>query len=217
MGEGAGIERQAQRRWRRRADVRDVVVAVPPAPRLVDRLSVDEAVHALDISAAPVRSRIRPGELKAERVARRGGTAWAVWPLVVEDEAPHRQVVSPGGPPHAAPFVERVVHTAPAMAGGLAVWCSLAALAQQLAAANASQARARHRLEREHARLEREHARLVAEVEDAAEMLAIQAAEHARAARRAGRLIYSLSLMVVALGALLLMVGPLAAIGRLGT
>ena len=209
MGDGAGIGRQAERvEWRgRRREARTVadspggvVAGLPSHPTVVDRVSVGEAAQALDISAATVRRRIHTGELAAERVGRHGRTAWAV-------RLPA---------PSAEPAVERVVHTAPAAAAGLALWCGMAALAQQLAKANASQARARHALGRENDRLVRENGRLVAELEDAVAALASQAGEHARAGRRARWLVAGLSLAVVALGALLLVLGPLATVGRLG-
>ena len=153
------------------------------------------------------RSRLRTGDVETERRVTVRAAADGGAPLCV---------LPSGDAPSAEPPVERVVYAGPAMAGGLALWCTMATLAQQLAAANASQACARHALERNQGRLVRENGRLVAELEDTALVLAIQAEDHARACRRATWLIYGLSLAVVALGALLLVLGPLAAGGRFG-
>ena len=197
---GQGAEQGGRRRARGRGG-RDA--AWPPHPTAVDRVFDGGAARAPAISAAP------------EHIVRHGGRRGRGGAPPAEDPAPRLRVVPTGGRP-AAPPVERVVPATPAPTGGLPLWCSMAAVAQQLAAATARQARARHGLERQTAKLERENARLVAEVADATELLAIQAEEHARAARRAGRLIAGLSLAVAALGALLLVLGPLAAVGRLG-
>jgi hypothetical protein len=92
----------------------------------------------------------------------------------------------------------------------------MATLAQQFAAANARQARAQHVLEREQDRLVRENTRLAADLEAAAGALATQAEGHVRASQRTRWLVYGLSFLVAALGGLLLVLGPLATIGRLG-
>jgi hypothetical protein len=120
------------------------------------------------------------------------------------------------GAPSAEPPVDRVIHAAPATPRGLPLWCAMATLAQQFAAANARQARARHVLEGEQDRLVRENTRLAADLEAAAGALATQAEDHVRASQRTRWLVYGLSFLVAALGGLLLVLGPLATIGRLG-
>ncbi len=213
MGDGAGSGRGVEQAgWRRVRGGAGAVVerhdgggtAWPPHPTAMDRVFGGGTALGLDISAATARSIRHEGATRAVR--RSAG----------EDAAPRLRLVASDGLPAGALPVERAVRATPASTGGVALWCSMAAVAQQLAAANARQARARQGLERQNAQLERENARLVAEVEDAMEALAIQAEEHARAARRAGRLIAGLSLAVAALGPLLLVLGPLAAVGRLG-
>ena len=213
MGDGAGGGRGVEQAgWRRERGGAGAVVerrdgggtAWPPHPTAMDRLFGAGIACGPDIPTATARS------------IRHEGATWPARRSTGEDAAPRLRPVSSDGRPAAAPPVEWVVQVAPAPTGGVALWCSMAAMAQQLAAANARQARARQGLERQNAQLERENARLVAEVEDAMEALAIQAEEHARAARRAGRLIAGLSLAVAALGPVLLVLGPLAAVGRLG-
>lgn len=140
----------------------------------------------------------------AERTVEQRGADWMV-------------ILPSVGSPDAESPVERVVSAAPAATEGLALWWTMATLAQQLARANASQAAARHVLERECDRLVRENGRLVAELEEVAAALASQAEEHARDSRRARWTTYGLSLVVAGLGALLLVLGPLASVGRLGS
>ena len=195
MGMGMGGGRQVEQfEWRGRggnaADAPPGRVATvrarPPRPAGAGRVSIDEAVRAPGIAAATVR-RSR----------------------AVEDAAPRLRAVSSGGSPTLAAPVERVVPAVPAASVEPPLWCGLAVVAQQLAAANASQARARHALERE-------NRRLVAELEDAAVLLALHAKARVRAGRRARWLVCGLSLVVAALAALLLVLVPLAVMGRPG-
>jgi hypothetical protein len=158
-----------------------------------------------------------PSIRATEALRRRIGASDRMPRLTVEQPGAEWMVVLPSAnPPDAEPAVERVVSTAPAPSEGLALWCTMATLAQQLARANASQASVRHTLERECGRLIGENGRLVARLEEATAALASQAEEHARASRRARWIIYGLSLVVAGLGALLLVLGPLATVGRLG-
>ena len=187
---GAGREEGAwpSRRARAVAECPETVVAAmqppPPVPGLVSMVG---ASRALDVSAATVRRRIRTGELAAERVIHRGGTVWMVALPDAASGGPELRVLPSTSPPRAELPARQVVRTVPDAGGGLAIWCTLASLAEQLAA----------------------------EAEHATAALAAQAAEHARANRRAGWLISGLALMVAGLGALLLVLGPLATIGRL--
>ena len=209
MSERTGSGRRAERGVYRAARGRAVAErygggppAWPPSPAAADRAFSGGVTRAPDNSVT------------TEHIIRRGGTTWSVWRSTAED-VPRLRLVSSEGRSAAPPPIASVAPAAPAPTGGVALWCSMAAMAQQLAAANARQARARQALERQNAQLERENARLVAEVEDAAELLAHQAEEHAAVSRRTRWLISGLSLAVAALGALLLVLGPLAAVSRL--
>ncbi|MDP8923660.1 MAG: hypothetical protein M3O34_12365 [Chloroflexota bacterium] len=177
-------------------------LTVPGAPR---RVSAVEAAHRLDASTTTLRRRIRTGELAAERGVPHHDTGSVVALSEAQAERARPVGFSADGAPRVAEAEDSAGKDA-AVPLGLALWCSMAAVAQQVAATAAGQQATLEQQAATIGALERENGRLIAELAGTQATIAAQAGEIARL----GRYVLMLALVAAGLGALLIVLGTLA-------